>query len=99
MFIGVIPLVCKLNLLGTAFGLMEIIMSFLECIVPIITGAMIGGASNPSNGYRYSSTLFTITSIIGLIISAFYFFKIKDHYKKKLDRSGHENMLHIARIK
>lgn len=59
---------------------------------------MVGGAENPSNGYRYSSTMFTIISLIGLIISAFLFFAIKDHYKKKLDRSSHENLLHIARL-
>jgi hypothetical protein len=54
--VAVIPFVYKLNLMGTAFGLMETLESFAKYL--IITGERLGAAQTPAIGYRISTTIF-----------------------------------------
>jgi MFS family permease len=99
VLVASVPLVCKLKCLGTAFGIMELMESFFEFLIPILTGLIVGAAETPEIGYRYSSTLFAGLGIIGLAMSSALFWGIKRHYKKKLDRSSSENLLAVARHK
>lgn len=45
-------------------------------------------SSSPEIGYRISSAIFVVLGLIGIAIGSALFWGIKDHYKKKLDRSS-----------
>jgi MFS family permease len=88
VFVSSIPLVTKAKLLGTAFGIMEMLESFFEFVIPLITGSIVGSSSSTSLGYRFSSLFFVVIGLAGFGIGLMLFFSISEHNKHKLDRSS-----------
>ena len=44
VFISSIPLVCRLKLLGTAFGFMSLLQNIFQFLIPIVTGLVVQNA-------------------------------------------------------
>lgn len=80
-----IPLVVKKKVTGTAFGLMEVLESVVEFVIPIFTGLIVQNAIVPEIGYRHSSMFFVSMGLIGILISLGLHF-LNPHTKRKLDK-------------
>ena len=90
-----IPLVVKKKVLGTAFGIMQMIESIALSFFPLISAALVQEAKSEEIGYRHSSLFFVIIGLSGILVSLGLLF-LDGKTKHKLDISSSEQ--HIKQI-
>jgi hypothetical protein len=78
-------MVVQRKVLGSAIGIMEIISSLAECLVPLATATMIQNSENKEEGFKKSSFLFFLIGALGVLTSSLLFF-IERKVKKRLDK-------------
>lgn len=78
-------MVVQRKVLGSALGIMEIMSSLFECIVPMMTGYLIGTSESTEIGFKNSSFFFFLLGLSG-VLSSFLLFFIDRKLKKKLDK-------------
>jgi MFS family permease len=91
VIVAAIPMAVQKKVLGSAIGIMEILSSLAECIVPIITGYLVGHGSTPESGYQTSSFFFFLIGLTA-VLASLSLFLIDKRMKKKLDK-GESNQL------
>lgn len=86
-----IPLVVKKKIIGTAFGIMQMIESIALAFFPIISAQIVtmAGESNIPLGYKHSSLFFVTMGLTGILTSLGLLF-ISDKAKRKLDATSSE---------
>ena len=83
-----IPLVVKKKVIGTAFGIMQMIESVALSFFPIISSELVSGAGDDiALGYKHSSLFFVTMGLTGILLSLGLLF-ISDKAKRKLDATA-----------
>jgi MFS family permease len=85
VIVAAIPMVVQRKVLGSAIGIMEIISSLAECLVPLATATMIQNSDIKEDGFKQSSFFFFLIGLIGVLTSLSLFF-IERKMKKRLDK-------------
>jgi Na+/melibiose symporter-like transporter len=85
VIVAAIPMVVQRKVLGSALGIMEIISSLAECVVPLVTATMIQNSENKEEGFKKSSFFFFLIGLVGVLTSMSLFF-IDRKVKKRLDK-------------
>jgi sugar phosphate permease len=85
VIVAAIPMVVQKKVLGSAIGIMEIISSLAECVVPLVTATMIQNSENKEDGFKKSSFFFFLIGLFG-VLTSFSLFFIDRKMKKKLDK-------------
>jgi MFS family permease len=85
VIVAAIPMVVQRKVLGSAIGIMEIISSLAECLVPLVTATMIQNSENKEDGFKKSSFFFFMIGVFG-VLTSFSLFFIDRKVKKRLDK-------------
>lgn len=90
-----IPLVVKKKVMGTAFGLMQMIESIALSFFPLISGVLVQKAANEEVGYRHSSLFFVTIGLTGILVSLGLLF-VNPKVKLKLDQNSSTDAATLA---
>ena len=85
VIVPAIPMVVQKKVLGSALGIMEIMSSIAECVIPIITASIFEKSSSAEIGYKNSSMLFFIIGLLGVAMSL-SLFCVGKKIKRRLDK-------------